>query len=451
MLRHRQGVTSLLKASAQPLLISTRKCAAPNPGETPCLRRRYAAQAATPAKKEGDISSVFVSLSGVTPEPLPQRFAELKARLIRGHEDRIRDSWERLLTQLQQEIGVIEALGSKVIPEIGYEEINNPPETFVSELKKRGVAVVRGVIPETEARDYKTDIERYVRQNPHTRGKHSERITAFIRESDRRLISRLPAFPPHDPQVYELYWSPSQVRARAHPNLLATQRFLMSFWHSNNPEALISTSHPLAYADRLRIRQPGDSGFALGPHVDGGSVERWEEGGYGLGGVYDRVWKGQWEDFDPWESSCRLPVVSDLYNGAGACSMFRMFQGWLSMSTTGPHEGTLLVNPLLSRATAYYLLRPFFSPRSSNTVGSRDGQSRFLNPDNWVLDPQQNTLLQGASPSHTQELNAMLHPHLNLAKSMVHIPTVRPGDYVAWHCDSKWTQDSKSLLKLPPS
>jgi hypothetical protein len=50
----------------------------------------------------------------------------------------------------------------------------------------------------------------------------------------------------------------------------------MSFWHPKDSSELISTEHPVSYADRLRIRQPGDAGFALGAHVDGGSVERWE-------------------------------------------------------------------------------------------------------------------------------------------------------------------------------
>jgi hypothetical protein len=128
------------------------------------------------------------------------------------------------------------------------------------------------------------------------------------------------AFPPHDPQVFELYWSPSQILARGHSNMIATQRFLTSLWHSKDPEAKVSNLHPLSYADRLRIRQPGDAGFALGPHVDGGSVERWEKEGYGRGGVYDKIFQGRWEEYDPWESSCRLPVESDLYSGAGACS-----------------------------------------------------------------------------------------------------------------------------------
>lgn len=241
-------------------------------------------------------------------------------------------------------------------------------------------------------------------------------------------------FPPAKPAVYELYWTPSQILARGHPNVLKTQAFLMSQWHSANESALISTANPITYADRLRIRQPGDAGFALGPHIDAGSCERWEENGYGRGNVYKDIFNGVWEQYDPWESSCRLPVVADLYNGAGACSMFRMFQGWLSMSETGPGEGTLMVNPLLGKATAYLLLRPFFTSKRSSAETSA---SAFLDSDNWTMEAEPTPVLQGAVPSNCQELNDVLHPHLRLDITMVHVSTVRPGDYVAWHCDSK--------------
>ena len=252
------------------------------------------------------------------------------------------------------------------------------------------------------------------------------------------------AFPAENPQVFELYWSRAQLLARGHPNMLKVQSFLMSYWHAKNPHTPISTRHPVSYADRLRMRLPGDARFALGPHVDGGSVERWDERGYGRGRVYDSVWQGRWEDFDPWESSCRLNVVADLHSGIGACSAFRMFQGWLSLSTTGPGEGTLLVNPLLAKATAYYLLRPFFSPRRGVAPGEQtadaatSASAAFLASDNWTLDidPAPSSWLHGAAPGRGQELSALLHPHLNLARSMVHVPTVRPGDYVAWHCDT---------------
>jgi hypothetical protein len=224
--------------------------------------------------------------------------------------------------------------------------------------------------------------------------------------------------------------------------MIATQAYLMSLWHSENADALVSTHHPVIYADRLRIRQPGDAGFALGPHVDAGSVERWEDTGYGLGKVYQKIWTGQWEHYDPWEASCRLPIKSDLYQGAGACSMFRMFQGWLSMSETGPFKGTLLVYPNLQLSTAYFLLRPFFSPiKSLEMFTSSKDRSAYLDASNWRFENPFSVELQGANPSHSQELNDTIHPHLELDKAMTHIPEIKAGDYVAWHCDCRCLAD----------
>ncbi|KAF2112074.1 hypothetical protein BDV96DRAFT_649436 [Lophiotrema nucula] len=389
---------------------------------SPALRRSFTQlrTAATQAQKRaGDISDAFVSLSGQQFAPLTPEYADLKARLIKGRETQVRDSWERLLRDLREEIPLIVELGSKVIPEIDFKDIEKAPESFSNELRKRGVAVVRGVVGEKEALQWKEDLKAYIGQNPQTK-----------------------AFPADNPQVFELYWARTQLLARAHPNLMETHRFLLSYWHSKNPTAPISTQHPISYADRLRMRLPGDAKFALGPHVDGGSVERWDENGYGLGGVYDAIWQGDWEAFDPWEASCRLPVKSDLHQGVGACTAFRMYQGWLSLSTTSAFEGTLLVNPLLAKATAYYLLRPFFSPKrgvepgAQTTTEALSNSSDFLASDNWEMDHTQSSWVQGATPGHGQELSHLLHPHLNLQQSMVHMPTVRPGDYVAWHCDT---------------
>ena len=382
---------------------------------TQSVRRCLATPASSshPAKAAGDISSVFPSLSGSEAPPLPPRFVDLKRRLIQGHEDRLQDSWHRLLAELRQETELIRATGSSIVPEISFSDIkyNNIVRisAFGYNLRKRGVAIIRDVVSEQEALGWKELAKRYIRNNPSTKG-----------------------FPAKDPAVFELYWSPSQILARAHPNLLKAQRFLMSYWHATNKSALISTSHPVSYADRLRIRQPGDAGFALGPHVDGGSCERWEEDGYGRGAVYNEIFRGSWENYDPWESTCRLSAVADLYSSPGGCSVFRMFQGWLSMSTTGAGEGTLIVNPLLGKATAYFLLRPFFEPKA---VGEVNG-SAFLEPNNWRFEATTTSALQGAVPSHCQELDPILHPHLKLENTMVHVPQVRPGDYVAWHCDT---------------
>ncbi|CVK97809.1 related to DUF1479 domain protein [Fusarium proliferatum] len=369
----------------------------------PVLRRCMTSLA---SKKEGDISDAFTSMSGVKREPLPDRYRQLKLKLLQGREDKIVQSWNKLLRELKRENEIVAKKGPGVVPQIEFKDLERSSDALREEVKKRGVVVVRGVVPEGEARAYKAEVEEYVARNPSTR-----------------------AFPPHDPQVYELYWSPPQLKARSHPNFLTVQHNLMSLWHTTTPTS-ISLSQPFSYADRLRIRQPGDASFALGPHIDGGSVERWEPEGYGAGHVFDSILQGNWESYDPWDASGRVDAVNNRYNGLGACSMFRMWQGWMSMSHTKPGEGTLLVNPLVKLSMAYVLLRPFFQAR-------REGLGQgFLDEGNWELMRDVDSELQGATPGTGQELTGELHPHLELEKTMVHVPEIRPGDFVAWHCDT---------------
>lgn len=398
--------------------------------KTPTLGfKRHMAVAAAAAKKEGDISDAFTSLSGAQREPLPDRFRLRKLDLVRGREQQIEKSWKALLRELRRENDVVANKGPGVIPQIKYDDFERSAEGLKEEIRKRGVVVVKGVVPEDEARAWKGEVEDYVYKNPSTRGIiHSHTLILHV------TYIKSTAFPPHDPQVYELYWSAPQLKARSHPNFLHVQQRLMSLlWHSSNPSTPISLSQPLSYADRLRIRQPGDASFALGPHIDGGSVERWEAEGYGRGGVYDAVLAGKWDEYDPWDASGRVHAVNNLYDGLGACSMFRMWQGWMSMSHTKPGEGTLLVNPLVKLSMAYVLLRPFF--RAKN-MGARD----FLGVDNWeFMGGEMDSELQGATPGTGQELTDELHPHLELEKTMVHVPEIRPGDFVAWHCDSKFS------------
>ncbi|OHW93195.1 DUF1479 domain-containing protein [Colletotrichum incanum] len=354
------------------------------------------------------------------PIPLPPRFAQIKRSLVAGKEYAIVQSWERLLVALRAEIAVIGVTKSDIIPTIDFSELQDHPRVseFAAKLRRRGGAVIRNVVPASEAHAWREKTETYLSENPHTKG-----------------------WPTRDPHLFGIYWSPAQIKGRAHPNVLAAQRFLMGLWRSRDANAPVVVDHPVAYADRLRIRTPGDEAWHLNAHVDGGSVERWESDGYGNAGTYQRIWDGRWEDYDPWESSTRLKVTSDLYNGAGSCSMFRMFQGWLSMSDIDPADGTLLLCPMLQLATTYFLLRPFFSPRNSSPTSPN-----FLARENWTLDFAQTSIIQGAVPSYTQELNSALHPHLQLDKSLVRIPPVRPGDYVVWHPDMVYGVD-----RVPPS
>lgn len=79
---------------------------------------------------------------------------------------------------------------------------------------------------------------------------------------------------------------------------MAVHTSLLSLF-SKPLDAQVSFVTPLTYANRLRIRNPGDAKFALRPHMDGGSVERWEDKDYSA--VYKKILEGRWEEFDAWE------------------------------------------------------------------------------------------------------------------------------------------------------
>ncbi|KAH6900251.1 hypothetical protein B0T10DRAFT_20844 [Thelonectria olida] len=374
-----------------------------------------------PGHSHGPTSSMFAETTD--PTPLPARFSRAKESLIAGKETQITASWKRLLNRLKAEVEIIANAGPTIFPSIPFPDLQHKSKAndFASKLKERGVAVIKDVIPRDTAAQWKTTTESYLDQDPRTR-----------------------QLPTHDPHLYGVYWSPAQIKARAHENVLSTQRWLMNLWHSSDPAAMVSPNFPLSYADRLRIRSPDDEACSLSVYVDGGSVERWEPDGYGVGGPYQRIWDGEWEKYDPWESSTRLKVSSDLYNGDGVCTMFRMFQGWISLSDIPEGEGTLLLCPMITMSTAYLLLRPFFSP-----VNPSPSNAGFLSPENWTLEQPPSSVIQGALPSYPQELNEALHPHLQLARSMVHIPRLEPGDYLVWHCDAVYALDRLRRPDLP--
>lgn len=124
----------------------------------------------TQGKREGDISDSFVSLSGVARPPLPSRFLDLKQKLSRGHEAALTESWNRLLRRLREENEILAREGPRAVPSVEFGNLEADMTRLRDEVRKRGVAVIRGVIPEDEARAYKDELEEYVRQNPSTRG-----------------------------------------------------------------------------------------------------------------------------------------------------------------------------------------------------------------------------------------------------------------------------------------
>lgn len=379
------------------------------------------------------------------------------------------DAWQRLLRELKNELEIVAAsASSELIPSIQFEDISSPfagplREEFSHKLRHRGVAVIRGVITMEMSQEWREDVVEYLAVNPRTQVSTAHHI-------DQRH------------HLYELFWSPTQIQARAHPNVLAAQKFAMSHWdcHPHTPStasastSLVSTSFPISYADRILVQNSAPSALATAiSHVDNGSVERWETDGYGRAGTYKRIFAGDWEEHDPWDATARANAAPDLYGGLGRCSIFRMFQGWLGLGGSDPSETStdsrgegdgplvsgLQVIPLLRTTTAYFLMRPLFHPGVSMSTYSRlhasaeAGRDAFLSETNWTLIPpdHQTSILHGALPSYTQEINDVLHPHLDLSNSLISTPPLNPGDYLIWHPDTihSVSGGNSTMLYLP--
>ncbi|KAI0393228.1 hypothetical protein F5Y17DRAFT_433347 [Xylariaceae sp. FL0594] len=390
-----------------------------------------------------------LSFYGTRPVPLPSRFASLKKRLVAGHEAELEASWARLIVALREEVKYIDEHRTELIPSIDFAEINNPGKTeeFESRLKRHGIGVIRGVIPADDAKDWVEETKKYL---------------------ETQHDFKPP--PAQDPTCFDFFWTPAQVRSRAHPNMLQAQRFAMSLWNCNDDDRL-ATRFPITYADRIRIESTNNgiltvNGVAAPPvspedsliaaaaaasnasiaQVDNGSLERWELDGYGRCGLYDAIFKGDWESYNAWDPAGRVNATSDLYNGAGACSMMRMFQGIVALTTVEPGMIRLLPSPKLS--TVYFLLRPFFSPKEPAPEGENDtteAWEKYLDPSNWALDKEQTTIIHGAVPGHAQRVTAAWHPHLQLDKSLVTPPTLQAGDYIIWHPDQAYQFSNTSF------
>ncbi|PNH28634.1 hypothetical protein VD0004_g441 [Verticillium dahliae] len=438
-------------SSSAPTTRSTRTSTATNTNAhaTPTTSPPTTSAAAIHRRAFRNMEPPVVSFYGNEPIPLPSRFAGVKRRLITGHEAAVEASWRRLLVALAREIDEIQRRGAELIPTIHFNDINDPVrvDAFAHRLKRYGVAVIRGVVPEDEAKEWVQETREYL---------------------DTNREFKPPAL--HDPTCIDLFWTPVQVRARAHPNTLRAQRFAMSFWESTDD--LHITRCPVSYADRLRIhndklgavgQQNGNSAAdslsasassTVIAQVDSGSLERWEPDGYGRGGTYEAVFRGDWESYDPWDPAGRVGATTDLYNGAGACSVFRMFQGVLAL--TDIEQGMVRVLPSPKLVAAYFLLRPFFSPRrpppEQPDGGKADQWAAYLDADNWALDPEPSTIIHGAVPGHAQRITERWHPHLHMRRSLVSLPALQPGDYVIWHCDEAYSIISGGTrLGVPPS
>ncbi|KZT33239.1 DUF1479-domain-containing protein [Sistotremastrum suecicum HHB10207 ss-3] len=342
---------------------------------------------------------------------LPERFLALKKELVNNGEaqERLTQAWNEILANLETMTKEAIETGPEIIPQIDFSEIDSLSSEKLADIKRRGGVVIRNVVDDAEALRWTDSLREYVKVNP------------------------VDGLPLDNKQFFMLYWTQSQVRARSHPNVLKVSTWLNTLYGApdgNIPEG-VHLDQPLSYADRFRIRHAGGRWNDHKPHIDGGSIERWEDDEFR--NCFAEILQGDWRKHNPYNITNRLNAKSSLYGRPNQSSVFRTFQGWLALSETGPGEGTLKLFPDVLLSNAYLILRPFFRPVEQPV------SSDPLDPQNWKFDIS-TTEFPGIYTGegggfYGPRLSSATHPHMRIDEVMTSIPKVWPGDMVFWHCD----------------
>ena len=317
-----------------------------------------------------------------------RRMRSHRADLQRAFAD-VKDHVARAAERIRRD----DAAGRPTVPDLAYADIKagRVTEGTRQAIRASGAAVVRGVFPAEGATEWFEEVGRYVEAN-----RYEER------EAGKRGLDRyFSALQAGTPQIFNVFWSKPQVKARQDPRLAETRSFLDRLWIGY--EGVFNPDLQCTYADRLRRRQPGDKTLGLSPHMDAGTVERWIDPGYQR--VYERVFAGDWRGYDPFDASHRLGTRE--IPSAAVSSVFRTYQGWTALTRQGPQDGTLRLTPI-AEGICYVLLRAL-----QEDVPEDD--------------------LCGAAPGRALGVSPEWHPELIAAT--VSIPEVMPGDTVWWHPD----------------
>ncbi|KAK7037759.1 hypothetical protein VNI00_010720 [Paramarasmius palmivorus] len=343
--------------------------------------------------------------------PQEEHLLKIKKEIANSFPDfeaRASKAWKEIIVELAEAAKTISAAGPNYIPQVNFSDLSSLPASRVEEIKRKGSVVIRDVVDDAQAAAWKRELDEFVKKNP------------------------VEGFPEGDKQFFMLYWTKPQVEARSHPNMLSAQTWLNNLYSAPDGKQIdgVDLNTPLTYADRFRIRHPGVEWQAHPPHIDGGSIERWEDPD--LRKCFEDILSGRWRSHNPYDLTGRLNARTSLYKRPNQATIFRTFQGWLAMSETAPTQGTLKVFPDVLLSNSYLILRPFFQP----TVPIESEE--ILDSDNWKFDisyPEfPGLVLRDGGYAGPQPTPAK-HPHLFLDKTMTSVPKVLPGDTVFWHCD----------------
>ncbi len=341
-------------------------------------------------------ASTTADVAGV-PEDVPAAIRAVKARLREQIGD-VAAAVARLEEFLEGEVADIEAAkarGEQVWPVVDYADIaaGAVSDDALAAVRRRGCLVVRGHFPEQTALDWDAALVDYVERND---------FDAKYRGPGDDFFGTLAA---SRPEIYPIYWSPSQMEARQSERMATVQSFLNRRWtYESDGITWFDPDQDTMYPDRIRRRPPGTTSAGLGAHTDSGALERWLLPAYQQ--VFRHVFAGDVAAYDPWDAAHRTEV-HEYPGGSTMCSAFRTFQGWTALSEMRNDQGVLATVPIPA-AMAYILLRP-------------------------LLDDVPEDELCGVTPRHVLPVNETWHPLLMRTLSV--IPDIRPGDSVWWHCD----------------
>ena len=334
-----------------------------------------------------------------TPADLPEAVRQIKAALrarIAASGRTAEEVFAVVERQVAAEVAEITAArerGERVWPVIDYADIEAGKVSAEARalLRRRGCLVVRGHFGRDQALRWDRDIVNYVESNRFFQNYRGPGDDFFGSVGSK-------------PEIYPIYWSPAQMRARQSDRMARVRAFLNGFWkHESGGVQWFDPGRDSLYPDRIRRRPPGTDSGGLGTHLDPGTLDLWMTQAYQK--AFRHLFDGTVEQYDPWDGAWR--TAGPQYPGTTMCSAFRTFQGWTAMSDM-PHDQGVLHTVPIPGAMAYLMLRPLLGDVPDDDMCGVTVNQVFPASHRW-----QPLLLQ----------------------ALTGIPDVRAGDSVWWHCD----------------
>ncbi|CAM9431399.1 unnamed protein product [Ectocarpus sp. 12 AP-2014] len=314
------------------------------------------------------------------------------------------ESMLRLSEVLERSTSLFRNSPDFAIPEIRVSQIEDGRFPFFAtrQINRRGVVVVRGVVPADTALRWRDSLLEYLETNGLAGG---------------------------PPGAKDVFWSQAQAQAREHDGVRQVLAALNRLWRpdAHSPADLTKS---LSFCDRAFVGNPTCSSLKSRESVvmaggTGGS-QRWLNPH--LHQAYGDIFQGRWEDWDPFKAGPRMRAAENAACswgedgtpsppgsiGVGAPPQpFRPFQGFLSFGRWG-EVGNVHVVPMMRVATAFTLLRPFMA--DALEANATDGD--------WLCGA-------GDGP----ELSLSPKWHQPIMDALVRLPPLSPGDAVFYHTD----------------